>query len=478
MASSTRISPVSVTGHTPRDDELLLDPAQTYATISEQISGAVLTDRWRRWWLIGIALAFAGCLVLVITLTALLRFGVGLWGVNNPVMWGFDLVNFVWWIGIGHAGTLISAVLLLFNQRWRNSINRVAEAMTIFAVCSAPLFVIFHLGRAWVFYWLAPYPNTFGLWPNMRSPLVWDVFAITTYLSVSAVFWLMGMIPDFATLRDRAQAIWARRVWGVVALGWRGSARHWHRYEMATLLLAGLCTPLVVSVHSIVSLDFASGQLPGWQVSVFPPYFVAGAIFGGFAMVITLMVPLRKLYGLEAFITLRHFDLMAKVMLAAGLLVLYGYVLELWGAFYGGNSYELALTYNRLFGPYAWSYWGLLICNGLVPQLLWLPAARRNLVALVVISTFINVGMWLERFVIVVTSLHRDFLPSSWGFYAPTIWDWSMYVGTFGLFFFGMLLFVRFLPMLPMFELRMLKHQQDTDRARAAALEAGHGPAA
>jgi Ni/Fe-hydrogenase subunit HybB-like protein len=302
----------------------------------------------------------------------------------------------------------------------------------------------------------------------MRSPLVWDVFAITTYLSVSALFWLMGMIPDFATLRDRATNIWVRRIYGVVALGWRGSARHWGRYEMATLLLAGLCTPLVVSVHSIVSLDFASGQLPGWQVSIFPPYFVAGAIFGGFAMVITLMIPLRKLYGLEPFITMRHFDQMAKVMLAAGLIVLYGYVLELWGAFYSGNPYELALTQNRLFGPYAWSYWGLLLCNGLVPQLLWLPQVRASLPALLVISTFINVGMWLERFVIIVTSLHRDFLPSSWGLYAPTIWDWSMYMGTFGLFFFGMLLFVRFLPMLPMFELRMLKHGEEARSGSAA----------
>jgi Ni/Fe-hydrogenase subunit HybB-like protein len=464
MATTTLDAPARA----PIAADALIDPAQTYTSISEQVSGAVLSGRWRRWWLIAIGLAFAGCLVLVITLTALLRYGVGLWGVNNPVMWGFDLVNFVWWIGIGHAGTLISAVLLLFRQQWRNSINRVAEAMTIFAVCAAPLFVIFHLGRPWVFYWLAPYPNSFGMWPNMRSPLVWDVFAITTYLSVSALFWLMGMIPDFATLRDRATNIWVRRIYGVVALGWRGSARHWGRYEMATLLLAGLCTPLVVSVHSIVSLDFASGQLPGWQVSIFPPYFVAGAIFGGFAMVITLMIPLRKLYGLEPFITMRHFDQMAKVMLAAGLIVLYGYVLELWGAFYSGNPYELALTQNRLFGPYAWSYWGLLLCNGLVPQLLWLPQVRASLPALLVISTFINVGMWLERFVIIVTSLHRDFLPSSWGLYAPTIWDWSMYMGTFGLFFFGMLLFVRFLPMLPMFELRMLKHGEEARSGSAA----------
>jgi molybdopterin-containing oxidoreductase family membrane subunit len=454
----------------PDRPEPLIDPAQTDTTISEQISNVVLTSRFTRWWLTAITFAFIGCLVLVITLAALLRFGVGIWGINNPVMWGFDLVNFVWWIGIGHAGTLISAVLLLLNQRWRNSINRFAEAMTIFAVCAAPLFVIFHLGRPWIFYWLAPYPNTHGMWPNFRSPLVWDVFAITTYLTVSLAFWLVGMLPDFATLRDRARTLWVRRVWGITALGWRGSSRHWARYETASLLLAGLCTPLVVSVHSIVSLDFAAAQVPGWQVTVFPPYFVAGAIFGGFAMVITLMVPLRKLYRLEAFITLQHFDLMAKVMLAAGMIVVYGYFMEVFAALYSGNVFEEALLYNRLFGPYAWSYWGLLICNAVIPQLLWFKAVRRNLVLLVLIALAINVGMWLERFVIVVTSLQRDFLPSAWAMYYPTIWDWSMYLGTFGLFFFGMLLFVRFLPMLPMFELRMLRHQE------AAEAEVLHKP--
>jgi molybdopterin-containing oxidoreductase family membrane subunit len=451
---------VNTLGAAPGTAQPLIDPAQTDASITRQISDHVLTARFSRGWLIAISCAFVGCLVLVITMTALMRYGVGLWGINNPVAWGFDLVNFVWWIGIGHAGTLISAVLLLLNQQWRNSINRVAEAMTIFAVCVAPLFVIFHLGRPWLFYWLAPYPNTHGMWPNFRSPLDWDIFAISTYLSVSLVFWLVGMVPDFATLRDRAAAPWARRLWGMLALGWRGSSQHWARYEMASLLLAGLATPLVVSVHSIVSLDFAASQVPGWHVSVFPPYFVAGAIFGGFAMVITIMVPLRKLYGLEPFITMRHFDLMAKVMLAAGLIVLYGYVLEIWGALYSGNPYELALLRNRLAGPYAWSYWGLLLCNGLIPQLLWLARVRRNLGLLVAISLVINLGMWLERFVIVVGSLHRDFLPSAWDMYYPTIWDWSMYLGTFGLFFFGMLLFVRFLPMLPMFELRMLRHRE------------------
>src|SRR5262245_21013143 len=330
----------------------------------------------------------------------LLATGIGIWGNNIPVGWAFDIINFVWWIGIGHAGTLISAVLLLFRQQWRTSINRFAEAMTLFAVVCAGLYPILHLGRPWIFYWLLPYPSTLGVWPQFRSPLIWDVFAVSTYATVSLLFWYVGLIPDLATLRDRAQRRVPQVIYGILAMGWRGSATHWHRYQTAYLLLAGLATPLVVSVHSIVGLDFAASLVPGWHVTLFPPYFVAGAIFSGFAMVMTLAIPLRAVYGLHDFITLQHLGNMAKVMLTTGLIVAYGYLMEIFYSWYSGSEFEWSLIVNRMRGPYAAAYWSLIACNVLIPQLLWFRRVRRNVPLLFVISLVVNVGMWLERFVI------------------------------------------------------------------------------
>jgi molybdopterin-containing oxidoreductase family membrane subunit len=379
------------------------------------------------------------------------------------VGWAFDIINFVWWIGIGHAGTLISAILLLLRQKWRTSINRFAEAMTLFAVASAGLFPLLHAGRPWVLYWMFPIPNTMGVWPQFRSPLMWDVFAISTYGTVSAMFWFIGLIPDFATLRDRARSKPFQIIYGWLAMGWRGSARHWHRYEMAYLLLAGLATPLVLSVHTIVSLDFASGVIPGWHATIFPPYFVAGAIYAGFAMVLMLTIPLRKFYGLEAFITMRHIQNMAKVMLATGLIVAYGYMMEAFFGWYSGNIYERFMIYNRMTGPYAWSYWLLILCNVLAPQLIWFKRFRTNLVVLFIMSIIVSIGMWLERFVIIVTSLHRDFLPSAWANYSPTGWDFSMFLGTIGLFFALLFLFIRFLPIISIFEMRTILPEAEVE---------------
>jgi len=382
--------------------------------------------------------------------------GVGVWGINIPVGWGFDIINFVWWIGIGHAGTLISAILLLLRQEWRTSINRFAEAMTLFAVACAGLYPVLHLGRPWLAYWLVPYPNTMGLWPQFRSPLIWDVFAVSTYATVSLLFWYVGLVPDLATLRDRTRSRVGRVIYGFGAMGWRGSAAHWHNYETAYLLLAGLATPLVLSVHTVVSFDFAIGILPGWHATIFPPYFVAGAIYAGFAMVLTLTIPLRKLFALGDFITLRHLQNMGKVMLVTGLIVVYGYLMEIFFAWYSGNLYERYMVINRVLGPYRWHWMALILCNGVVPQLLWLRRVRSSPLALWVISIFVSVGMWLERYVIIVVSLHRDFLPSSWGIYHGTIWDWSTFIGTIGLFLTLMFLFIRFLPMISIFEMRTL----------------------
>ncbi len=435
---------------------VVIEPGHTFASVTDQISAITLTGKMPKTWWIGFLIAFALTMGLLYTITMLLVVGVGLWGVNIPVGWGFDILNFVWWIGIGHAGTLISAILLLLRQQWRTSINRFAEAMTLFAVASAGLYPLFHTGRPWFDYWLAPYPNTQGLWPNFRSPLVWDVFAITTYALTSLLFWFVGLIPDFATLRDRATRSVPRFIYGMLAMGWRGSARHWHRYETAYLLLAGLATPLVVSVHTVVSFDFAVGIIPGWHTTVFPPYFVAGAIYSGFAMVMTLAIPLRKWYGLEDFITQRHLDNMAKVMLATGLIVGYGYMMEAFMAWYSGNQYEQFMLWNRMNGPYGWSYWMLILCNILIPQIMWVRRIRENILLLFIISLVINTGMWLERFVIIVTSLHRDFLPSSWDMYYPTKFDWSMFLGTIGLFLTLLFLFIRFLPVISIFEMRAL----------------------
>jgi molybdopterin-containing oxidoreductase family membrane subunit len=438
--------------HTPP----IIGPGHTYATVTDKISAIVLGRKATRGWWLGFGVGFALLMLFNLAVVYLLAIGVGIWGINVPVGWGFAIINFVWWIGIGHAGTLISAILLLLRQKWRTSINRFAEAMTIFAVACAGTFPLLHMGRPWLFYWLTPYPNTMGTWPQFRSPLVWDVFAVSTYATVSVMFWFVGLIPDLATLRDRAKNRAAQIVYGVLAMGWRGSAVHWHRYETASLLLAGLATPLVVSVHTVVSFDFAIGIIPGWHTTIFPPYFVAGAIYSGFAMVMTLAIPLRKFYKLEDFITMRHLDNMAKVMLATGLIVGYGYMMETFSAFYTGDVYEQFMILNRMTGPYRMFYWSLIACNIAIPQLLWSRKVRASVPLLFLLSLVVNTGMWLERFVIVVTSLHRDFIPSSWGMYWPTHWDWATYIGTIGLFLTLLFLFIRFLPVIAIAEMRAL----------------------
>ena len=434
----------------------VLGPGHSLASVTDKISSIVLQRRTPRAWYLAFGLSLGVASLLVPAIGLLLAKGVGIWGVNVPVGWGFAIINFVWWIGIGHAGTLISAILLLLNQSWRTSINRFAEAMTLFAVTCAGLFPLLHIGRPWLGYWLVPYPNTMGMWPQFRSPLIWDVFAVTTYATVSALFWYVGLIPDLATLRDRSQNPIGKRVYGLFALGWRGAARHWDRYETAYLLLAGLATPLVISVHTVVSFDFAVSVIPGWHATIMPPYFVAGAIYSGFAMVLTLAIPLRKLFELEDFITERHLENMAKIILATGLIVAYGYAMEAFFAWYSGSPYEGAMMRNRMSGPYWKAYWALIFCNVVVPQLLWIRKVRRSAVVLFLIALVVNVGMWLERFVIVVTSLAQDFLPSSWGHYSGTIWDWALYIGTIGLFLVLLLLFIRFLPMISIFEMRTL----------------------
>ena len=434
----------------------VIGPGHTFGTVTDKISAIVLTQRTPKGWLIGFGLSFLLVMTLLVAVTYLFVAGIGIWGVNVPIAWGFAIVNFVWWIGIGHAGTLISAILLLLHQQWRTSINRFAEAMTLFAVACAGIFPLIHLGRPWFFYWLFPYPNTMGVWPQFRSALVWDVFAVATYFTISLLFWFMGLIPDLATLRDRSQSRAGRIIYGILAMGWRGSAVHWHRYEMAYLMLAGLATPLVVSVHTVVSLDFATSIVPGWHTTIFPPYFVAGAIYSGFAMVLTLAIPLRAIYGLQDFITMRHLNNMAKILLATGLMVAYGYLMEIFIAWYSGHIYEIYMVANRFAGPYRFFFWSLLLCNVVVPQLLWSSRIRTNTLALFAIAIVVNIGMWLERFIIVITSLHRDFLPSAWGMYAPTIWDWATFLGTIGLFFALLFLFIRFLPMISIFEMRTL----------------------
>jgi molybdopterin-containing oxidoreductase family membrane subunit len=444
------------TAQEPAGTPPVIRPGYTYASVTDTISSIVLTRRSPLAWFAGFGLAFLLVLLLMYAVAYLLAVGVGIWGIQIPVAWGFAIVNFVWWIGIGHAGTLISAILLLLHQEWRTSINRFAEAMTLFAVACASLFPLLHLGRPWFFYWLFPYPNTMRIWPQFRSPLVWDVFAVSTYATVSFLFWYMGLIPDLATLRDRAKHWIAQKAYGFLALGWRGSAIHWRRYEVAYLLMAGLATPLVVSVHSVVSFDFTIAILPGWHSTIFPPYFVAGAIFSGFAMVMTLAIPLRRLYGLEDFITMRHLDNMAKVLLATGLIVAYGYFMETLMAWYSGNRYEQFMMLNRVFGPYAYVYWLVMACNVLAPQALWSSRVRANVPALFAIALIVNLGMWLERYMIVVVSLHRDFMPSAWGMYSGTRWDWATLVGSIGLFLAMMFVFIRLLPVISIFELREL----------------------
>jgi len=412
-------------------------------------------------WYIAFVISFALMCVLGILVGYLIVTGVGVWGNNNPAMWGFPIVNFVFWVGIGHAGTLISAILFLFRQKWRTSINRFAEAMTIFAVICAGLFPGIHVGRIWLAYWLFPIPNQMDMWPQFRSPLLWDVFAVGTYFTVSLLFWYVGMIPDLATMRDRATSKVKAVAYGFFSLGWRGSMRHWHRYERAYLLLAALATPLVLSVHSVVSFDFAVAQLPGWHTTIFPPYFVAGAIFSGFAMVLSLAIPARELWGLKDFITRRHLENMCKIVLLTGSMVGYAYGMEFFIAWYSGEIYESFAFINRAFGQYAWAYWIMVSCNVICPQLFWFKAIRRNVWVIFIITLFVNLGMWFERFVITVTSLANDFLPSSWGWFEPTWVDVMTFVGSFGLFMTLFLLFIRFLPILAISEIKAVMPEAD-----------------
>ena len=441
----------------------VIEPGHTFGSVTDKIASVVQTNKTGWGWIVGFGIGFAGLQLLGLSVTYLFIKGTYIWGLNIPVGWGLDIINFVWWIGIGHAGTLISAILLLFRQSWRTSINRFAEAMTLFAVACAGMYPVIHTGRPWLAYWLLPYPNTMGMWPNFRSPLIWDVFAVSTYATVSLLFWFVGLIPDLATLRDRADKGVGKTIYGLLAMGWRGSAQHWHRYETAYLLLAALSTPLVLSVHTIVSFDFAVGQVPGWHATVFPPYFVAGAIFAGFAMVMIIAIPLRKYYGLQDFVTMRHFDYMGRITLATGLIVGYGYMVETFMAFYSGNIFEIALMWNRFVGPYAPLYWMLIFCNIVSIQLLWFQRIRASLGWLFFISIIVSIGMWLERFIIIPVSLSRDFLPSSWGMYYPTIWDWSTFIGTLGLFVTLLFLFIRVLPMISIFEMRTLLPEAKVD---------------
>ncbi len=452
----------------------MVEGDHTFGSVSDKIGDVTLKKKTPFHWFIGFGIAFMVAQLLLFAVVTLLARGIGVWGNNQPVGWAFDIINFVWWIGIGHAGTLISAILLLMNQKWRTSINRFAEAMTLFAVACAAMFPLLHTGRPWLAaYWLFPYPNTMGIWPQFRSPLIWDVFAVSTYATISLLFWYVGLIPDLATLRDRAKNKYFKLAYGLLSWGWRGSARHWHRYEIAYLLLAGISTPLVLSVHSIVSFDFSVSQVPGWHATIFPPYFVAGAIFAGFAMVLILCIPLRVWYNMKDFITDTHLIYMGKVMLATGLIVVYGYAMEAFFGWYSASQYEVFMVKNRIWeGPYWWSYWLLIICNGLSIQLLWFKRFRESPFWLFMISIVVSIGMWLERFVIIVTSLNRDFLPSSWAMYSPTVIDWSMFIGTIGFFFTLIYLFVRFLPIISIFEVRTLLpdahvhgRQQDFDES-------------
>ena len=431
--------------------------------ISEDIAKPIETNPNKWWWaLFGtsvLAMLWGfGCIFYTIGT------GVGVWGLNNTIGWAWDITNFVWWVGIGHAGTLISAVLLLFRQKWRLSINRSAEAMTIFAVVQAGLFPLIHMGRIWVGYWVFPLPNQYGpLWVNFNSPLLWDVFAISTYFSVSLVFWYMGLIPDFALIRDRAIKPVMKKVYTILSFGWSGTAKHWQRHEVMSLVLAGLCTPLVLSVHTIVSMDFATSVIPGWHTTIFPPYFVAGAIFSGFAMVQTLLLVMRKVVNMESYITLQHIEMMNIIIMVTGSIVGIAYITELFMAWYSGVEYEQYAFLNRATGPYWWSYWAMMTCNVISPQLMWIKSLRRNIVFTFILSIFVNIGMWFERFVIIVTSLHRDYLPSSWSMFSPTFVDIGIYIGTIGFFMVLFLLYSRTFPVIAQAELKtILKSSSDT----------------
>jgi molybdopterin-containing oxidoreductase family membrane subunit len=449
------------TGNRAAEVQRVIAPGQTSGGIDDAVNRPVLdrAGRTPTWWWIGFGISLGLLVMYLVSILVLVTTGTGVWGNNVPVAWGMPIINFVWWIGIGHAGTLISAALLLFRQPWRTSINRFAEAMTIFAVVCAGLYPILHLGRPWVFYWLLPYPNTYGLFPQFRSPLDWDLFAIGTYASVSVLFWFIGLIPDLATLRDRAPTRFQRILYAVLSLGWTGSTKSWQRYQRAYLLLAALSFPLVLSVHSTIAMDFAVSQVPGWNNTIMPPYFVAGAVFAGFAMVLLLAIPLRRAFGLEHLITMRHLDNAAKLMLATGMIVVYGYGVELFDAWYSGLEFERYMAYNRVLGAdHWWAFWLLIACNFVAIQPLWLRSVRQSPFALFLISVIVSIGMWLERFVIVAITLTKDFLPSSWGDYVSTFWDWSLYIGSFGLFGTLFFLFIRLLPSIATTEMKELAH--------------------
>jgi molybdopterin-containing oxidoreductase family membrane subunit len=437
----------------------LVTGGKNFGDVTDDVSRPLESFPTRRWWtLMAVALTALG--IWAFSVGSFVYYGQGVLGIQQPNGWGTDITNFVFWIGIGHAGTLISAILFLFRQKWRTGINRAAEAMTIFAVITALTFPLLHTGRPWyAAFWLLPYPNQRHLWVNFRSPLLWDVFAVSTYFTISAVFWFIGLIPDLASIRDRAKDPIRKFVYTVLSMGWRGSNRAWGHYEVAYLILAGLSTPLVLSVHSVVSFDFATSQIPGWHTTIFPPYFVAGAIFSGFAMVLTLLVITREVFGFKNYITLDHLDKMNKIILATGSMVGYAYACEFFIAWYSNSSYEKFAFINRAFGPYWWAYWIMASCNVIIPQIFWSRRARRSIPVMFVISLFVNIGMWFERYVIVVTSLHRDFLPSSWKYYTPTWYDWGWTLGSFGLFFFMYLLFVRFLPAIAMAEVKGVMEQ-------------------
>ncbi len=446
----------------------LVTGGHTNHSITERVCSIVENPPTKAWY-VAFAISFSVLGLLGLMIGYLVITGTGVWGVNNPVGWGYAIINFVFWVGIGHAGTLISAILFLCRQKWRTGINRAAEAMTIFAVICAGTFPGIHVGRAWFAYWMFPLPNQMEMWPNFRSPLLWDVFAVSTYFTISLLFWYMGMIPDLATLRDRAKHPLRRFAYGLLSIGWSGSNRQWHVYERAYLILAALATPLVLSVHSVVSFDFAVAQLPGWHTTILPPYFVAGAIFSGFAMVVTLLVPCRHYFNLKDIITMRHLENMNKVIMLTGMIVGYAYATEFFIAWYGGNKTETFAFINRAFGPYGWSYWIMVSCNVISPQIFWFKKARTNLVIMFIVSIFVNIGMWFERFVIVISSLANDFLPSSWGYYRPTMIDVGTFVGSFGLFFTLFLLFCRFLPFIAMAEVKATMSEQ-----RHAAHRDGH----
>jgi Ni/Fe-hydrogenase subunit HybB-like protein len=437
----------------------VVEAGVTPGSITDQVSNMALKHPGMKYWMPLFGVATLLMMGLMTGLAILLLSGVGVWGINVPVGWGIDIATFIWWIGIGHAGTLISAILLLLHQSWRNSINRFAEAMTLFAVMCAGMYPLAHLGRPWLFYWLMPYPNNMSVWPQFRSPLVWDVFAVSTYFTVSLVFWYSALIPDLATLRDRSTNRTQQLIYGIFSLGWRGSARHWHNFESAYLLLAGFATPLVLSVHTVVSFDFSVAIVPGWHSTIFPPYFVAGAIYSGFAMVLMLAIPVRKIWHLENVVTMRHIENCAKLILATGLIVDYGYLMEAFMSWYGSDTYDWYMMYNRMTGPYNPIFWTVILVNMVGLQALWFKRVRRNLLALWVMAWIIQTAMWFERYMIVISSLHRDFLPRSWGMYSATIYDWLVFLGSWGLFLFFFLLFLRYVPMITMFEMRQTVHK-------------------